>query len=168
MWVCINNKRKYDRLPRRIVIPGEGIYRGDEITEDVPQRAGFYLVAEWSGDVPEGQRIASRSYEIDEDGIAQESVTFESIPPPEPLTDDLRADLSLLRDLLENVFGKGAHVDRKMTPDALEDFVIGQRRGMTVNDFRDALAAERVFGRISAQRSESVWELMEMLEAEEV
>ena len=164
--VNIKTGNKLNRIPRRLQVPGHGLVM--DPSEEQAALAGYYPVAEWSGEVPEGERIASYSYEIDEDGVAQESVTFESIPPPEPLTDDLKADLSLLRELLENVFGRGAHVDRKMTPDALEDFVIGQRRGMTVNDFRDALAAERVFGRISAQRSETVWELMEMLEAEEV
>ena len=163
--VNIKTGNKSDRIPRRLQVPGHGLVT--DPSEGQAALAGYYPVAEWTGDVPEGQRIASYSYEIDEDGIAQEVVTFEPIPPPEPVPADVVAMAGQLRELLEGYFGDGAHLSRKVTEGAVlqQAQVDRAAKTLTAERLADYLTMERLFGALTQYTGTGeTWTLFERLE----
>ena len=167
--VNIKTGNKSDRIPRRLQVPGHGLVT--DPSEGQAALAGYYPVAEWTGDVPEGQRIASYSYEIDEDGVAQEIVTFEPIPPPPPVPENVVAMAGQLRGLLEGYFGDGAHTNRDVTEAAVMGLIEQQRAEgtLTATTLLDAMKMERLFGALTQYtQTGETWTLFERLEAEEV
>ncbi len=166
--VNVKTGNKSDRIPRRLQVPGHGLVTNP--SEGQAALAGYYPVAEWTGEVPEGERIASYSYEIDEDGIAWENVMFEPIPPPPPVPDDVVTMAGQLRGLLEGYFGDGAHVNRHVTEAAVMGLVEQQRAAgtLTATTLLDVMTMERLFGAlVQYTQTGETWSLYERLEADD-